>query len=111
MEEACDMIMLWNEKVQSMDDYLSSPAGLQIMAASCMLLESIGECAKKIDKLIPGFLENNAPAYPWRQVKGLRDHIAHGYLDIDAEIIFDIVRDEIVTLKETLIALRNKIVV
>lgn len=30
---------------------------------------------------------------------------------VDAEIIFDIVRDEIVTLKETLIALRNKIVV
>ena len=78
MEEACDMIMLWNEKVQSMDDYLSSPAGLQIMAASCMLLESIGECAKKIDKLIPGFLEKKAPTYPWRQVKGLRDHIAHG---------------------------------
>ncbi len=36
---------------------------------------------------------------PWREIKGLRDHIAHGYFDLDASIIFDVVVNEIPSLK------------
>ena len=32
------MITSWNEKVKSSDDYLTSPEGMQKMAASCMLI-------------------------------------------------------------------------
>lgn len=48
---ACDMIIQWNKDVHTVDDYLSSSDGMQKMAANCMLLESLGEGVKKIDRL------------------------------------------------------------
>jgi uncharacterized protein with HEPN domain len=95
MVNACQMITSWNKDIASVDDYLHNPEGMQKLAATCMLLESIGEGAKKIDRLIPDFLESNAPEIPWKSVKGLRDHIAHGYFNIDADIIYDIVANEL----------------
>lgn len=104
--QACDLIITWNEGVASEDDYVTSPSGMEKMAATCMLLESIGESAKKIDRLIPGFLTENEPNIPWKQIKGLRDHIAHGYFELDATSIFDTTK-EIPELKEALIRLQD----
>lgn len=72
------------------------------MAASCMLIESIGEGVKKIDRLASGLLYDKFPNTQWKEIMGLRDHIAHGYFNIDADIIFDVVKTEIPTLKDTL---------
>lgn len=102
LSEACSLIMHWNKATTSADDYLTSPEGIEKMAASCMLIESIGEGVKKIDKKLPEFLVKNAPEIPWRNIAGLRDHIAHGYFNLDADIIFDVVKNEIPALKETL---------
>lgn len=99
---ACEMVLAWNDLVESPDFYLESPQGLEKLAATCMMLESIGEGIKKIDRLRPGFLEANCPDIPWRSIMGLRDHIAHGYFDIDAEIIFDIVKTELKPLNDAL---------
>lgn len=102
MIEACGLITAWNENVTSSDDYLTSPEGMQKMAASCMLIESIGEGVKKIDRLTSGLLYDKFPNTQWKEIMGLRDHIAHGYFNIDADIIFDVVKTEIPTLKDTL---------
>lgn len=104
---ACGLIIEWNKSIDNVDDYLSSPEGMQVMAASCMMLESVGEGAKKIDKLMPNFLESNAPLTPWKNIKGLRDHIAHGYFNLDAEIILDTVKAEIPELMEVLDKLKS----
>ncbi len=104
--QACNLIITWNEGVASEDDYVTSPSGMEKMAATCMLLESIGESAKKIDRLMPDFLINNEPDIPWKQIKGLRDHIAHGYFELDATSIFDTTK-EIPELKEALIRLQH----
>jgi len=64
-----------------------------------MLIESIGEGVKKIDKILPDFLQNNAPDIPWKNIKGLRDHIAHGYFNLDEEIIYDVSINEIPTMR------------
>lgn len=32
---------------------------------------------------------------PWKQVKGMRDHIAHGYFDIDSDLIYEVVKEEL----------------
>lgn len=47
MIDACDLIATWNEDVKSCKDYLNSPRGVEKMAATCMLIESIGEGVKK----------------------------------------------------------------
>lgn len=107
MIEACELITSWNEKVMSSDDYLTSPEGMQKMAASCMLIESIGEGVKKIDRLSPGLLYNKFPGTQWKEIMGLRDHIAHGYFNLDSDIIFDVVKNEIPPLQSTLSDLKN----
>ena len=71
-----------------------------------MMIEAIGEGVKKIDKLAPGFLAEQSPNTQWRQIMGLRDHIAHGYFNLDADIIFDVAKNEIPDLKETLSAIK-----
>lgn len=65
------------------------------LAASCMLIEAIGEGIKQIDKLTQSKLLNERPEIPWEDVIGIRNHIAHGYFDIDGEIVFDIVKNNL----------------
>ena len=35
------------------------------------------------------------PEIPWIDVIGIRNHIAHGYFDIDGDIVFDIVKNNL----------------
>lgn len=75
-----------------MDDYLCSPEGTKNLAASCMLIEAIGEAFKKVDKATDGTLLSLYPSIPWKAVKGIRDRIAYGYFEIDADIIYETVK-------------------
>ena len=65
-----------------------------------MLLESIGEGFKKIDNKTQGTLLVLRPEIPWKDVMGMRNHIAHGYFDIDADIIFDVVKNHLSSLDD-----------
>lgn len=51
----------WNEEVDSPDDYYLSSSGMQKLAASCMLIEAVGEGIKKIDKITKGELLQERP--------------------------------------------------
>lgn len=109
MLEACELIISWNTGVNNVDDYLTTPEGVQKMAASCMMIETIGEELKKIEKIIPGFLKDNEPDYPWKSYMGLRDRIAHGYFNLDEEIIFDVAKNEIPEMKSILKRLKLRL--
>lgn len=85
----------WNFLIKSVDDYLTSADGMKTLAASSMLLEAIGEGIKRIDKRSGGQLLKSVPEIPWDDVMGLRDHIAHGYFDLDAEIIYETIRHDL----------------
>lgn len=82
----------WNAEKQSVNDFLISPEGMKDLAASSMLIEAIGEGFKNIDKLTDGKLLPLRPEIPWKEVKGMRDKIAHGYFDIDAALVFEAVK-------------------
>lgn len=92
IEESILLLQQWNESVESEDDYLKSPEGMKNLAATCMLIEAIGESFKKIDKRTDAKLLCLRPEIPWKQVMGMRDHIAHGYFNIDAELVFQTVK-------------------
>lgn len=95
IRDAILQVLEWNKNVQSSEDYYSSPDGMKNLAASCMLIEAIGEGIKQIDKLTQSKLLNERPEIPWEDVIGIRNHIAHGYFDIDGEIVFDIVKNNL----------------
>ncbi len=95
IKEAILLLQKWNQEVTKVDDYLLSPDGMKNLAASCMLIESIGEGFKKIDKDTNSQLLSLWPSIPWKAVKGMRDQIAHGYFNIDAEVVFNTVKNDL----------------
>ena len=100
IKKAIEQLQDWNKDIQNVDDYYSTPEGMKNLAASCMLIEAIGEGVKQIDKLTQSRLLDERPEIPWQDVIGIRNHIAHGYFDIDGDIVLDIIKnnlDELLT--------------
>lgn len=95
IRQAIKQLQEWNATKESGNDFLVSPEGMKDLAASSMLVAAIGEGFKNIDKLTDGALLPLRPEIPWKEVKGIRDKIAHGYFDIDADIIFEAARYEL----------------
>ena len=102
IHEAIQMLKDWNKSILCVDDYYSSPEGMKNLAASCMLIEAIGESVKLIDKMTDGKLLVERPEIPWEDVIGMRNHIAHGYFDIDGDIVFDVVKNNLDDLQDAI---------
>ena len=85
----------WNQDILSSDDYYCSPEGMKVLAASCMLIEAIGESVRQIDKISQSKLLCERPEIPWQDVIGIRNHIAHGYFDIDGDMVLDVVKNDL----------------
>lgn len=102
MEVAIDDLIAWNECISCSNDYLTNPDGKRILAASCMLIEGIGEGIKRINQITNSNLFKLRPEIPWNEIAGIRNHIAHGYFEIDEEIIFTSVKSDVTPLKEAL---------
>ena len=85
--------------IRSVDDFLGSSPGMVLLDATCMLLIAVGESLKNLDKTTDGKLLPTYPSIPWKNVKGLRDIIAHHYFDVDAAQILWIIKNEISPLK------------
>lgn len=99
----------WNASITSEDDYYTSPEGMKTLAASCMLIEAVGESFKRIDKLTDGRLLKECDEIPWEDVIGIRNHIVHGYFDIDAAIVFNTIKNDLPTLKEAVNFLLDRV--
>ena len=99
---AIDTLQEWNNNIDKADYYLESPEGMKTLAANCMLLEAIGEGVKKIDRKTSQKLLLLRDEIPWKQVMGIRDHIAHGYFDINADLIFDVIKNNIEPLRDAI---------
>ena len=90
---------------QAIDDsqyYVLSPAGMERLESTCMLLLAIGESIKGIDKMTQKQLLPNYPEVDWKGAMGIRDIIAHHYFDIDETIVFDVVKNKLPGMLETI---------
>ena len=64
--------------------------------AVAMCLLQIGELAGHLSEEY----RNEHPQMPWRQIKALRNIIAHNYGSVDAETAWEIVHEDIPVLRE-----------
>jgi uncharacterized protein with HEPN domain len=60
-------------------------------------LEIIGEAASRMSEKVR---EAN-PAIPWRGIIGMRNILAHGYFDIDADTVWRVVEADLGPLKKS----------
>lgn len=100
INDAINQLVDWNCDIESEDDYYKSSLGTQKLAASCMMIEAIGETIGRIDKITQEQLLVLRPEIPWKAITGMRNHIAHGYFNIDAGIVFDVVKNNLLDLKK-----------
>ena len=82
--------------------YVRSPAGMERLESTCMLLLAIGESIKGIDKMTQKQLLPNYQEVDWKGAMGIRDIIAHHYFDIDESIVFDVVKNKLPGMLETI---------
>lgn len=95
IEDTINQLIDWNKNVDSTDFYYSSPTGMQLLAANCTLITAIGEGVNRINRVIPNYLQDTFPEIPWKAIIGMRNHIAHGYFELDADIVFEAVTTDI----------------
>ena len=100
IKEAILNLEEWNKSLTSVDDLLGSADGTKTLAADCMLIEAIGEGFKRIDVKTNQQLLPKRPEIPWKQVIGMRDHIAHGYFDINTDFVWDVIQNDLKPLRE-----------
>jgi hypothetical protein len=74
-----------------------------------MMLIVIGESVKNLDKTTDGTLLPRYPEVDWKGAKGVRDVISHHYMDLNAEVIFDICQTFIPPLIVTIGKMRQEI--
>ena len=59
-------------------------------------IEIIGEAVKNL----PDSIKSKSVDIEWKEIAGMRDRLIHNYFAIDFEIVWDVVQNEIPTLKE-----------
>ena len=87
MIEKAELVIQRNETISSSNDFLTSPGKMEKFDAACMLIQVVGETAKKIDDWTNKQLFINYPEVYWRGVFGCRNIISHEY-----EQIFGIIK-------------------
>lgn len=66
--------------------------------AVVMSLIVLGEAATKVMERHVAFAEAHSDI-PWRNMRGMRNRIAHGYFDIDLEVVWHTVQTALPTLR------------
>lgn len=87
---------------------MTTPSGMERLESICMLLIAVGESVKRIDKATNGGLLSRYPEIDWKGVMGMRDIIAHHYFDIDAVVVFDVMKNNLPAVKETVDKILSK---
>jgi uncharacterized protein with HEPN domain len=92
-EDACGF-------VEGMDkaDFLKDKRTQQAVIMSLVI---IGEAATKAMEGYPEFAEAH-PEVPWRSMRGMRNRIAHGYFDINLDVVWATVQTALPELLEQL---------
>ena len=85
--------------VKTPDDFLCSPGGMMRLDAICMNLIALGETVKGLDKQTNAQLLKNYPDVYWRGVMGMRDKISHHYFEIDTDVVFRTLEEDIPKMK------------
>ena len=72
-------------------------ADWQATAALERFIEIVGEGVKRL----PLDLRSRHPAVPWKEIAGTRDHLSHGYDDVDYQVLWDAVQKDVPALLVT----------
>jgi uncharacterized protein with HEPN domain len=85
------------------DDFLVDKRTQQAVIMSLVI---VGEIATKIMDRNPEFSDQH-PEIPWRNIRGMRNRIAHGYFDINLDVVWDTVQTAVPQLLQQLSSIKQ----
>lgn len=88
--------------INSSNDFTSSESGMILLDSICMKLAAIGETIKNLDKATNKNFLNRYSQVNWKQAMRMRDIIVHHYFDVDAEVIYKTLKEDIPLLRDIL---------
>jgi uncharacterized protein with HEPN domain len=106
-DKLADYLRHMQEGAHQVADYIADMDRTTFLAdrrtqqAVIMNLVIIGEAATRIMSDYPEFAVSN-PNIPWRNMRGMRNRIAHGYFDIDMEQVWETTQTSLPDLREKL---------
>lgn len=109
LELAINRLQERTKNILSVDDFLTSPVGMEKLDAACMVLIAIGESIKNLDKVSEGKLLPTYPSIPWKRVMGIRDIMAHHYFEVDADVVYEVVKKELEPLKQAIAFFKDQL--
>ena len=91
LEHMLDAIRLARSYVAglSKEDFLADKKTQQAVILNIVV---IGEAATQLANECPAFVDQ-APELPWKQMRGMRNRMAHGYFEINLDIVWVTVQD------------------
>jgi len=107
--ETINITLQRTKHINSPADFTTSEHRMILLDSTCMKLAAIGESIKNLDKITNKNLLIKYPQINWKQAMGMRDIIVHHYFDIDVDVIFKTLNEDIPTLLYTLESIQTDI--
>ncbi|BAP89373.1 putative uncharacterized protein [Burkholderiales bacterium GJ-E10] len=85
------------------EDFLEDKRTQQAVIMSLII---IGEAATKVMDGYAEFAQNHAEV-PWRNIRGMRNRIAHGYFDVNLDVVWETAQTALPELLRQLPAVRQ----
>jgi len=103
LEHMLDAIRLARSYVEglSKEDFLADRKTQQAVILNIVV---IGEAATQLANECPAFVDQT-PELPWKQMRGMRNRMAHGYFEINMDIVWDTVQDAFPDLERKIAAI------
>ena len=93
LEDIVEQIELIEKSVKSKNKLLKD---INIKDATIRRLEIIGEAEKNISNS----LKEKYPNIEWKGIIGTRDKFSHAYFDVNLEVVWDIIKEDLPRLKK-----------
>jgi len=102
--EAIDRITTY---IQEIGNAASLEHDHKTQAAVIRYVEIIGEAANRIHKQAPEFVSAH-PSLPWNEMRAMRNRMIHNYFDINTDVLWSTVKDDLPRLKQQVDALLKR---
>jgi len=102
LEQVIENLLESTVSIFDFEELPKSSDGMLRLNGICMCFIVIGEQVKRIDKYTGKQFLPNYPSISWESIMGMRDRIAHGYFEIDIDIVFDALKNDIPPLLEVI---------
>lgn len=112
-----ERLALWLEQMQTAAELASAyvdgmdfdafAGDTRTQQAVVLNLLVLGEIAAKMMDKAPAFVARHADV-PWTNMKGMRNRIAHGYFELDLNVVWATVQSAVPALTRQLSALRDE---